>query len=84
MTIEEKIKKWLINQGMFVDQAEAVMEMVKINQVNEAMAGRWNDVAEGYPDVIFTIVLASVKDAALEYIDTNCPQAWFRPMFVRD
>ena len=83
MTIEEKIEKWLFNSGMFEDQAKAVMEMVKADKANEAMEGRWGDSAEGYPDVLFSVLLMSVRDAALEYIDANCPLAWFRPMFVR-
>jgi len=82
MTIEEKVKEWLVGQGMFENQAAVVLEMMKADEANEAMAGRWADRIEGYHSGFFAIIAVSARDAALRYIDANCPHAWFRPMFV--
>lgn len=82
MTVEEKLKKMLIDHGMFEDQAVAVMELVKADKVNESMENRWNDEAAGYPPRLFVALWMSVSNHALEYIDEKCPKAWFRPMFA--
>ncbi len=82
MTLEEKFKKLLFESGMFESDAEAVMEAVKADSANKAMAGRWSDMAEGYPKALYGLLWVEVKRAALKYIDANCPQAWFRPMFA--
>jgi len=62
--------------------ADAVMEAVKSAPENEAMQGRWSDSAEGYPPAIFILAWMSAKEKALEWIDANCPKAWYRPMFT--
>lgn len=84
MTIEEKLVEMLVNDGMFDTQANQVMERVKSNKINEAMIGCWGDATEGYPETLFMPLWASTKDHALEWIDENLPQAFFRPMFVSD
>ena len=82
MTIEDKIKEMLSERGMFDSQVTAVMEAVKANDIHESMAHRWNDSTEDYPQGLLAILWASAKATALEYIDANCPDAWFRPMFA--
>ena len=82
MTVEEKLKNMLVERGMFENQANAVMEAVKTDKGNEAMLGRWNEPANAYPETLYLVLWSSVKDAALAWIDENCPRAWFRPMFA--
>ena len=82
MTIEDTIKKWLFDRGMFENQCNAVLERMKADPTNEAMAGRWTDTADGYPPQIMNIMWHSAKQEALAFIDETCPLAWFRPMFV--
>lgn len=82
MTIEERIKEWLYNHGMFEDQADAVVKAMKTDEANVAMVNRWGDDVEDYLDSLMVVLLVAAKHAALEYIDANCPRAWFRPMFV--
>jgi len=80
MTIEEQIKEWLFSQGMWENQAAAIVEIMKADDANKAMAGRWG---EDYPDALFPALLPSVKQAALDYIDANCPQTHLRHLFTR-
>jgi hypothetical protein len=84
MTFEDKIKAMLVEHGMWDDQAEAVVEMLKADEINKSMVHRWNDDVEGYPLSVLTILWMKAKHAAIEYIDTNCPEAFFRSMFVAD
>lgn len=81
MNFEEKIKELLFNHGMFENQANAV---IKIMKEDKAMVNRWNDDTGEYPDSVLNVLWLSVKAAALEYIDENCPLAWFRSLFVSE
>ncbi len=82
MTIEGKFKRLLFDSGMSEDEAEAVMEIVKADSADESM--RWSDAVEDYPAPLHNLLWAEVKRAALKYVDANCPQAWFRPMFTQE
>lgn len=82
MTFEQWMRDKLTNNGMFPDQVEAVVTRVKAE--NESMAQRWNDQIDGYPEQMISSLWLVVKRIALEYIDAECPKAWFRPMFVSE
>ena len=66
------------------------MEAVKIMDVAipmfEAMTPdykvTWDSPAEDYPDAFYAVGFLTVKRAAVQWIDENIPQAWFRAMFV--
>lgn len=83
-TIEDKLKEMLFNHGLFEDQTATVMEMMKADEVNEAMEGRWGENVEDYPPVLLSVLWLSMRDCALRYIDANCPKAWFRSLFVNE
>jgi len=82
MTIEDKLEEMLVEHGMWPEQAEAVMEIMKVDDIHESMIHRWGDDVEDYPQGLLLILWGSAKVKALEYIDANCPEAWFRPMFI--
>ena len=84
VTIENKIKEILVSHGLLEKQAAAIVEMVKADEANEAMERQWKDDAEGYPSVLLSALWHSVERCALQYIDANCPEAWFRSLFVRE
>jgi hypothetical protein len=81
MTIEDKIKEMLVGRGMFDGQAAEVMKIVKAKDIHESMMHRWDDNMEDYSQALLVVLWASAKATALEYIDAECPLAWFRPMF---
>ena len=79
--------EWGINQleqnGIFEqDVAETIMQAIEADEANAAMAGRWTEDVEGYPDVMKAVLWLSIKDHALIWIDQNKPRAWYRPMFA--
>ena len=84
MTIEEKLVEMLIENGMFDTQAKEVMELIKSDEANETMQGRWRDAPGDYPEVMLAVLWLSTRIKALEWIDENVPQAWYRPMFVEE
>ena len=73
----------LVAKGMFESQAEQVMEIAKpkLDSILEDYNFTWDRPASEYPDVIYNVVYASLKPIALEWIEENAPQAWFKPMF---
>ena len=82
-TIEETLKDRLVGNGVFPDMAEKIMAIVKADDINKAMQGRWNEPPETYPSSVLAILWVSTKHTALEWIIENCPNAWFRPMFEK-
>ena len=73
------ILNYLVSNGMFDSQAEAVFQEC-VKGMPE-MAGRWNEAIKNYPGTIKSIILFSVNLYASNWIRENKPQAWYRPMF---
>lgn len=84
MTFEQWMRDRLTNSALWPDQVDAVVERVKVAQENEAMAQRWNDDIKGYHPMTLNMFWCTVKRHALEYIDAECPEAWFRPLFAEE
>jgi len=82
MTIREKLEKELFNNGLFEDQATAIIDKYAESELGKPMANRMNEDAEGYPDSVLTATWMAVKKIATDWIDENCPQHWARPMFA--
>lgn len=80
-TISGWMFAYLFERGMFEDDAKQVVENVMNDEANEAMQGRWNDEIHGYPEVIKRMMALSLRNATIDWIDANCPKAWYRPMF---
>ena len=81
MNFEDTIKDRLISNGLMPDSAEEIMVAVKNNEANKSMTERWHESVSHYPNIVLTVVWVSAKKHALEWIDDNCPGAWFRPLF---
>lgn len=84
MNTRQRFEEILTEMGVFEEQASAIMDKA-IPIVNEQLPNyriTWDRPSEEYPDAFYSVVFITVKRAALEWIDENIPQAWFRPMFV--
>lgn len=54
-----------------------------IPEIDATVTGiRWGDTESAHPPVIYSLGMAIIKPIALQWIDDNKPQAWFREMFV--
>lgn len=84
MTFTQWMHDRLSKSGMFDNQVDAVIDLVKTAPENKAMTQRWNDSIQDYPAPMINVLWVSVKRQALKYIDAECPQAWFRPLFTNE
>jgi hypothetical protein len=84
MTTKEELIQYLIERGMFRSQANEIMEiaMPKIESEGDGYKITWNSPSSDYPAILIGMWKMLLKPIALEWIDTNKPQAWFREMFV--
>lgn len=78
-TIRQVITAQLIGMGMFDNQANEVVALAE--EKVESMQGRWDSQASDYPPAVVKITFMHVKKVALEWINNNAPQAWFKPLF---
>ena len=73
----------MVNNGMFLANAEKVFEEMEKDEANESMKDRWNDDHEAfYPESMAAVVIMITNLAVVKWIDENLPKAWFRPMFT--
>jgi len=82
MKIYEKATEFLVENGMFEAQAKDVISIAKERPENAVWSKRWSDDIEGYPASALAVLLHSVKSSAIEWIDVNLPEAWYRPLFA--
>ena len=78
MTVKEKLSEQLHSNGMMEPDISKVIDLVK--QKHPAI--HLNDPTTGYPDMMIQILLKTVIVTALDYIDVNLSNAWYRQMFV--
>ena len=81
MTFKEAMIQQMTKRGMFLQQAEQVMDKEISENKNELMEGRWLENISDYPEGLVNIVWIGVKKSAYEWIEENAPMAWFKPMF---
>jgi hypothetical protein len=85
MTFHEYAIQYLTNNGMFDDQASAVVGMAKTHSLfTEFGERRFSDNTSDYPQPMMSVFLVSLNRVAVEWIDANCPNAWFRGVFAED
>jgi hypothetical protein len=83
MTTKERLKDMLVQNGMFEDQAEKVLEIAipRIESADPNYRITWNRPADEYPEPVYKSMWLYVRAAAKEWLAENAPEAWFRPMF---
>lgn len=82
MTTREKVIKQLEDNGMFLEQAEQVFKKAQPLLKRDDYTITWDRPASEYPEPFYNVLWVMIKPIALQWIDENCPQAWFRPMFA--
>jgi hypothetical protein len=83
MTVRDKFINMLVNNGMFEEQAKEVMQLAepKLTELADDYNIRFDSPAESYPNAVYNVLFISIKATALQWIDANKPQAWYRLMF---
>lgn len=82
MTVKERLEEICVEQGMFENQARAVVElaMKELDNIDEYKIA-WDKPSQEYPTKFYAAAFLTVARVALKWIDENIPQAWFRQMF---
>jgi hypothetical protein len=82
-TAKERLVNKLIASGLSEEQAEAIFEEARklIESRVPDYRIKWNLSADGYPEMTYALWWIDIKRAALEWIDKNVPNAWFRGLF---
>lgn len=73
MTVREKMKERLVENGLWPKEADAVIENAEYDKSLDAMVSRWDETVEGYPSQLLATIWASIKLFAIEWIDKNKP-----------
>lgn len=81
-TVKQKCLNFLMENGLWPDQADQVFERAKPKLEVGGYKMLWGRPSSEYPDVLYAVMFLTLKTVGLEWIDENCPQAWFRPMFT--
>lgn len=82
MTFREKSRQYLIENGLFEEQADGVLTDIEGIKEFTALHEVWNKQDEGSPKTMWAVILLSVRKQAVTWIDANCPLHWARPMFA--
>lgn len=85
MTTRQKFEKMLFEMGVFENQASKIMDVAipRFSELLPQYQVTWDRPAYEYPDAFYNVgFITVVKKAALDWIDENLPEAWFRPLFI--
>jgi hypothetical protein len=84
MTIKQTLINMLIERGMFLSQANEVMELAvpQLNDLVEGYSISLDSRSDDYPKEIYKVLFGCIRPIALKWIDDNKPQAWYRDVFV--
>ncbi len=94
-TVRQKLEQMLFEMGMFESQTVKVIDLAipeidamqpsiqegEADEQPEPYKVKWSNPSTDYPDAIYSIWFQKVKQVALQWIDKECPQAWFRELF---
>jgi hypothetical protein len=86
VTTRAKFEQMLADRCVFESQAKQIMELAipKFKDTLEGYNVTWDRPASEYPEQFYNIGFQMcVKPSAIEWIDANLPQAWFRPIFAQ-
>lgn len=87
MTIRKWLENYLADNGLFPNQATAVVAAMIAEHAtyrSDMMAGRWDDCAEDYPRPLLAVLCLDVRRHAVVWIDANIPQHWARVIFAQE
>lgn len=80
-TIRHRLLELLTGNGLFMSEAEAILDEYVASDLGKSMLGRMNDDLECYQPQLFISVWMGVKATAADWMETHWPQHWARPLF---
>ena len=80
-TLEQYFTEKLEENGLWANEAKAVIEKAKASEFFESLKGRWNSDIKDYPLPTLPAIWVSLKSVAASWLEENAPQHWALPMF---
>lgn len=77
MTIRNRMETELVNCGLWPDEAKIVMDKLE-SESHSPMKYRYNEDETAYPVRLLAVILRTVKNKAIEWIDANAPKHFAR------
>ena len=83
MTTRQKFESMLYNMGVFESDASKIMDLAipMFKEMTPNYNVTWDRPASESPEAFYKVGYITVSRAALQYIDENKPNAWFRAIF---
>ena len=84
MTVREKLEAVLVNHGLWPEEATAVFDRMLDQRGDDLGMSevKWNDPKEAYPTQLYAVILASLQQVAVEWIDEHKPKHFARAALV--
>ena len=79
MTVQTEMTNYLIKNGMSNHQAESVIIAAKKEM--STTFNNWDSEMDAYSSMLQSLLVTTVKQVALGWLNANKPSAWFKPMF---
>jgi hypothetical protein len=80
-TLRGSLQHRLYSCGLFENQVLAIWPLFEADPISKAMSGRWGDDVSDYPPFMANISWAGLCTVVDEWLATNAPRHWARPVF---
>lgn len=81
MTFRQWAEEFCVERGMFSNDAKKVVELLMADPSFDSMQCRWEDDVSGYPPQMQSVLIVSLKEVAISYIEDKKPKAWYKSLF---
>ncbi len=83
MTVRKKFETILTSRGMWPEQARETMDIaIPVIDGKDDYKITWNRPSNEYPNELYAVLFLTIRPIALQYIDDNMLDAFFRDMFT--
>ena len=79
-TIREKYSSMLVENGLFEDEARAVMAQAESDELTESMKGKWDQPLSALPGPALITLWISLRRIAVKWLGKNKPNHWAIPL----
>lgn len=80
-TLADFAESYLVSQGLWPDEARALVDAAMASPLNAALDGRWRDAFDGYAVQVQAAMILSLRHIAADWLAKNKPEHFARGMF---
>jgi hypothetical protein len=83
VTVRQYVCNYLSERGMSETRSSLVIGRLKAESTGVPLASAWDEDIERFPAMFKGVLSAVINRVALKHIDEDCPNAWYRELFVK-